>query len=101
MANPGWPDDFDDVKAGVGCQICSQHRGVDDNPYGPLISTGEPSDAFLQRRGFGAPTGDPTLAHRLRSRWRSQRYQNDTQPLFSTSYGRITTFTFRSRPTTA
>ena len=53
MANPGWPDDFDDVKAGVGCEICSQNRGVDDNPYVPLIFAGEHSDAFLQRRGFG------------------------------------------------
>lgn len=62
MANPGWPDDFDAVKAGVGCEICSQHRGVDDNPYGPLIFAGEHSDSFLQRRGFGS--GYTVVVHR-------------------------------------
>jgi diadenosine tetraphosphate (Ap4A) HIT family hydrolase len=62
MARPGWPDDFDALKAGDGCEICAQYRGVDDNPYGPLVFAGEHSDAFLQRRGFGP--GYTVVVHR-------------------------------------
>ena len=62
MASPGWPDDFNALKAGVGCEFCAQPRGVDDDLYGPLVFAGRHSDAYLQRRGFGP--GYTVVVHR-------------------------------------
>ena len=52
MGDGGWPDNFDAMKAGVGCEMCDQPRGQEANPYGVLIASGQHSDAFLERLGF-------------------------------------------------
>jgi diadenosine tetraphosphate (Ap4A) HIT family hydrolase len=46
-----WPEDFEDLKSGLGCVMCDDGR-PDDNGFGPRIMAGAHSDAYLQREGF-------------------------------------------------
>jgi diadenosine tetraphosphate (Ap4A) HIT family hydrolase len=46
-----WPDDFEAVKAGIGCAMCEDGR-PDESEFGLRVMAGRHSDAYLQRSGF-------------------------------------------------
>jgi hypothetical protein len=46
MGNAGWPEDWEERKAGKGCTMCIS-REVDDNGYGIRFLRGRYADVFL------------------------------------------------------
>jgi diadenosine tetraphosphate (Ap4A) HIT family hydrolase len=50
MGNAGWPEDWEERKAGKGCTMCIS-REVDDNGYGIRFLRGRYADVFLRRLG--------------------------------------------------
>lgn len=49
MQRPGWPDDWDEQKAGAGCVMCAQ-LGKGDNDYWVHVATGDVAEVHLERR---------------------------------------------------
>ena len=54
MGESAWPEDWDDLKAGLGCAMCAM-RGAEDNGYGLRVLHGRYADVYLNRavlRGY-------------------------------------------------